>query len=331
VSDAQRTARNAGWLVLQRGVHVVTAMLFGLLVPRLMGPEGFGRFALLTSVAMWFAMLSGLGAVSLMTRVVPQLTAGGDTAGRGSTGILAGLSYVAIITVLAGEIDRVAVTLIAAAVFCRTIGNICFSLFLGLNRAARWGLGDLARHVLTLAGVLVGFRVAGLRGGCAGVLAANLIVLVAGIIGARPYLRWSALDLRRAYLAPYLKVGTSFAAANLPLALAQRSGETIVRMASNDYTQIGFFGAAYSAYLNGAYVLWQSAIVFAPLLVALQHRDDTASVSEWLGRLLKWMTVAAALVALATVLVAGDVVPRVLGRAYAPATPACGRWRCRSS
>ena len=329
MSDARRTTRNAGWLILQRGVHVVTATLFALLVPRLMGPVGFGKYALLTSVAMWFGMLSGLGAVSLMTRVVPQLSAAGDTAGlrklvtsllalRGSTGLLAGLSYFAIVAVLAGEIDRVAVTLIAAAVFCRAIGNSCFSLFLGLNRAARWGLGDLARHLLTLAGVLVGFPIAGLRGACAGILAANVVVLVAGLIGARPYLRWSALDLRREYLAPYLKVGTSFAAGNLLLALAQRSGETIVRMASHDYTQVGFFGAAYNAYLNGAYVLWHSAIAFAPLLVGLQHRDDTAGVSEWLGRLLKWMTVGAALVALATALVGDDVVPRLLGPAYAP-------------
>jgi len=90
-------------------------------------------------------------------------------------------------------------------------------------------------------------------------------------------------------------------------------------MASNDYTQVGFFGAAYNAYLNGAYILWQSAIAFAPLLVGLQHRDDTAGVSEWLGRLLKWMTVGAALVALATAFVGDDVVPRLLGPAYAPA------------
>src|SRR5688572_2408609 len=81
VSEARHTVRNAGWLVLQRGLHLVTATLFALLVPRLMGPELFGRYALLTSVSMWFAMLSGLGAVSLMTRIVPQFTAAGDLFG----------------------------------------------------------------------------------------------------------------------------------------------------------------------------------------------------------------------------------------------------------
>jgi len=330
VTDARHTARNAGWLVVQRGVHVATAAAFGLLVPRLMGPESFGRYALLTSVSMWFAMLSGLGAVSLMTRVVPQFAAAGDTSGirklmtnllalRASTGVLTGLAYFAIIAALAGDLDRVAAGLIAAAVFCRAVGNICFSLFLGLNRAARWGLGDLARKVLTLGGVVVGYPIAGLRGACAGFLAANIVVLIAGLIGARPYIRWSAIDFRREYLGPFLKIGTSFAAGNLLLALAQRSGETIVRLASDDYAQVGFFGVAYSAYLTGAYVLWQGSVAFAPLLVTLQHRDDAAAVSLWLGRLLKWMMVGAALVALATALVADDVVPRLLGAAFMPA------------
>lgn len=77
MSEARQTVRNAGWLVAQRGLHVLTATLVAMLVPRLMGPGVFGRYALLTSVSMWFAMLSGLDAVSLMTRTVSGRPAGG--------------------------------------------------------------------------------------------------------------------------------------------------------------------------------------------------------------------------------------------------------------
>jgi hypothetical protein len=55
---------------------------------------------------------------------------------------------------------------------------------------------------------------------------------------------WSHLDLTRRYLSPYLRTGTYFAAGNLLLALVHRSGETLVRLATDDYTQIGFYGAA---------------------------------------------------------------------------------------
>jgi len=300
-----------------------------------MGPEVFGRYALLTSVSAWFAVLSGLGAMSLMSRVVPQFTATGDTAGlsklvtsllplRATTGILTGLAYFAIVMALAGDVDRVAAALIALAIVCRALGNFCFSLFLGLNQAARWGLGDLGRRVMTLGGVLIGYPVAGLRGACAGLLAANLVVLIAGLVALRPFLRWSAIDVRREYLSPFLKIGTSYAAGNLLLALAQQSGETIVRMVSDDYAQVGYFGAAYNGYLTGAYVLWQGSMAFAPLLVTLQYREGAPAVSRWLGRLLKWMIVAASLVALAAVLVAGDLVPRLLGAAFTPAAANVG-------
>ncbi len=327
MSETRRTVRNAGWLVGQRVIHVVSATLFAVLVPRLMGPHVFGQYSLLTSVSMWFAMLSGLGAVSLMARVVPKFSAAGDIAGlralassllalRTGTGILTAVSYVAIVVLLLGERDWVSAAFIAAAVFTRTVGNLCFTLFLGLNQAARWGMGDLLRRVLTLAGVLAGFPAAGLRGACAGFLFANVVVLVVGLVGARPYLSWASIDLRRSYLAPYLQTGTSFAAGNLLLALAQRSGETIVRVATSDYTQVGFFGAAYSIYLTGAHALWQGAIAFSPLLVGLLHAGDRGAVLRWLERLLKWMVIASSMALIATVMVGGDLVPLVLGPAY---------------
>lgn len=327
MSDAQRTVRNAGWLVGQRVVHVAAATLFAVVVPRLMGPDVFGQYSLLTSVSMWFAMLSGLGAVSLMSRIVPALTAAGDTAGlrklfsslltlRTGTGALTALSYMAVVALVLGERDWISAGLIAASVFTRTIGNLCFTLFLGLNQAARWGMGDLVRRVLTLAGVLVGFPIAGLQGACAGFLFANLVVLVLGVIGAKPYLALASIDLRRSYLAPYLRTGTSFAAGNLVLALAQRSGETIVRLATSDYAQVGFFGAAYSVYLTGAHALWQGSIAFSPLLVGLLHQGQATAVLAWLERLLKWMVIAASMALLATLMVGDDLVPLILGAEY---------------
>jgi hypothetical protein len=72
VTEARLVLRNAGWLMAQRGLHVVAAAVFAVLVPRLMGPAVYGRYAPLTSVSMWFTLLSDLGAASFMTLSVPQ-------------------------------------------------------------------------------------------------------------------------------------------------------------------------------------------------------------------------------------------------------------------
>ncbi len=327
MSEVRLIVRNAGWLIAQRGFHVVGAAVFAVLVPRLMGPAVYGRYALLTSVSMWFALLSGLGAVSLITRIIPQFTASGDFSGlqklvtnllafRGGTAVLSAAAYFVIIVFALGEPDLVAAAFVAGAVFAWTVGNLCFSVFLGLNRAARWGIGELLRRWLTLAFTLVGYPIAGVRGACFGYLAANLVVLAVGLAQARPYIRWSTFDPTRRYLSPYLKTGTYFAVGNLLLALVHRSGETLVRLSTGDYVEVGFYGAASSIYLTGANALWQFGISFTPYLVMSLQRGDTGAVVVWVERLLKSMTIVAALSTLAVVFVGPDLVPLVLGPAY---------------
>jgi len=200
-------------------------------------------------------------------------------------------------------LNVVAATLVAGGVLARTIGNLCFSLFLGLNQAARWGLGDLLRRWLTLGITLVVFPLAGLRGACLAFLIANLVVAAYGVVKTSAYVDWSSLDVTRRYLSPYLRIGTYFALGNLLLALVHRSGETLVRLTTNDYVQVGFYGAAYSIYLTGANALWQFGLAFAPHLVALLHHGDGGRVVVLIERLLKSMTIGAALCTLAVVFV----------------------------
>ena len=139
MTEARQTARNAGWVIAQRVLHVAGAAVFALVIPRMMGPAVYGRYALLTSVSMWFALLSGLGAVSLMTRTVPQFLANRDAAGlaklvtnllvlRMANGFVSALTYLFLIVVVLGEPDLVAATFVAGGVLARTIGNQCFSL-----------------------------------------------------------------------------------------------------------------------------------------------------------------------------------------------------------
>jgi O-antigen/teichoic acid export membrane protein len=327
VTDSRRTLRNAGLLMAQRALHVAGAALFAVIVPRLMGPTLFGRYALLLSVSMWFAMLSGLGAVSMMTRSIPRFIAANDGAGlrrlvtslvvlRAATGAVTAAGYFLVATLVLGEPDLVAAAFVAGAVFSRSVGTLGFALFLGLNQAARWGMGDLVRRWTTLALVPMGFVVGGLRGVCLGLLGSEAFVLACGIWWARPYLQWSSVDLSRRYLSPFLKMGTAFAAGNLLLALTQRSGETLVRFSTNSYAEVGYFGAAYAIYLTVAHALWQLVVSFTPFLIMLLEGGQREAIAGWIERLLKYLVAVAVLCVAGGVLVGQDLVPLVLGPAY---------------
>lgn len=327
VTDAGHTIRNAGLLMAQRGFHILGAGLFAVMVPRMMGPDLFGRYALLLSVSLWFALLSGLGAVSVLSRSVPRLLASNQIDGlrrlatslivlRAGTGSLAAVGYFLVATLVLGEPDLMAAAFVACGVFGRTVGNLSYALFLGLNQAARWGFGDLMRRWLTLALVPVGFTVAGLRGACLGFLGAELFVLTCGLWWARPYLRWADLDLGKQHLGPYLRTSMLFAVSGLVFSLTQRSGETLVRFSTGSYAEVAFFGAAFAIYLTIAHAFWQFALAFAPFLVTLLDGGQRDAVTGWLERLLKYMVVVAVVASASMVLVGPDLVPLLLGAKY---------------
>ena len=329
MTDSGRTIRHAGLLIVQRGFHLAAAALFALMVPRVMGPFEFGRYALIMSVALWFAMSSGLGATSMMTRIAPAFVARDDRASLGKlltnllalramTGMAAAVLYLLLTKGWFPELDLVALVFVAGAVWSRTVANPCYSLFLGLNQASRWGLGDLLRRWLTLGFTLIGFMLAGLRGACLGVLGANVIVLLVGFWWGRPYLRWSELRPDLPFLKPFLRIGAPFAAGNLLLALAQRSGEPLVRLITTSYSQVGYFSVAYDGFLAGAHAIWQIMLAFAPLLVTMRAQDRLDDVRRWLERLVTLAVVVSAFALMATLFLAGDLVPLVLGPAYSP-------------
>jgi O-antigen/teichoic acid export membrane protein len=326
-AGAGHTLRNAGWLAAQRVLHVAGAALFAVLVPRLLGPAGFGRYALLVSVSLWFSLLSGLGAVSMMTRSVPRLVAAGDDLGlrrlatslmalRAITGAASAGGYYLVAVLLLGEPDLAAAALVAATVAVSAVGNLGFALLLGVNQAARWGMGELSRRWLTLPLVPAGYLAGGLRGACAGLLAGEVIVLALGLWWARPYLGREFLDLSRRHLAPFLRTGGLFAAGNLLLALTQRTGEALVRFSTGSYEEVGYFGAAYAIYQTLAHGYWQVVISLAPhLIIQLEHgRRDV--VARWLERLSAYAVAAAVLALAGAVLVGPDVVTLLLGREY---------------
>ena len=328
LTDARHTIRNAGLLVGQRVLHVAGATLFAAIVPRLLGPAQFGRFTLLTSVSMWFALLSGMGAVSMMTRAVPRLVAARDEDGlrrlatslvalRAVTGACSAAGYFLVATLVLGEPDPVAAALIAGSVFSRTVGNLGFALLLGLNDAARWGMGDLVRRWLVLLLVPAGFIAGGLRGACLGLFVAEACVLAFGLWSARSYLRRDALDISRSHLTPILRMGGLFAAGNLLLTLTQRSGETLVRFATGSYEEVGFFGAAYAVHLTVAHAMGQLVASLAPHLVGAFEQHGRAAVAPWLERVLKYLVAAAVLCAAGAAMMGRTLVPALMGTPYA--------------
>ena len=287
MDDSRVTVRNAALMMGQRGVQLAGGFLFFALVPRLMGPALYGRFALVTSLAVWFALASGLGFAGATTRYVPKLLAQGEGRGvsrligslltlRMGSGAAAAVLYLSITILWWDDLDRVVLFILAGSVLVQGVASFLFANFLGLNRANRWAAGDALRRWLLLVLVLPGFHWGGLRGSAVAVLTADLVVAALGLWWTRPWPRRADFWPDFAFLSPFLRFGVAYLGAQWLYVAFEGSGEPLVRAFAGSYAQVSYFGLAQSVYLAAASIPSQLMLAFAPMLSGLlESRRDS--------------------------------------------------------
>ena len=327
--EAQSALRNAGFLVIQRGGLLAAGVLFAVLVPRLMGPATYGRFALVSSLSTLFVMCSTLGFTEVAGRFLPELSRrtdrrdlhrlmGGLLAIRLIAGALLAAAFLGITLLWLPELGLGALAAVTAAIFVRALSHLLFAFFLGLNQAARWGAGELLSRSLLLVFVLPGYALDGFRGACVGLLLTEVATLAIALGWTRSLraLARPRLDLRD--LGPYLRVGLVYFGANLLLIAFQASGESLVRLVTHDYAEVSYFGIANSIHLSAVAALQQLSLAFAALLTTLRAQRADAALREGLRRLVSWTAAAGVAAVLGVLLLGPDLVPLVVGRSFEP-------------
>jgi len=329
IDEARIAVRNAGFLLAQRGFHIVASFLFAVLVPRMMGPGNFGRYALVTSLYLWFVWGSDLSSAHVMGRFIPHFMLQGEKeklqkffsnllAVSWVSGALCACLYLLFTALWLTDLDMIVLVTMAVTLLFRAAGHPFFSLFLGLNQAGRWGMGEILRHCFILILVIIGFYLSGLRGALLGLLLTELIVLSIGVWWGKSYFSWTELRPDVRYLTPYLRFGLIFLIFNLLSAAFQSSGEVLVRLFYPDYVQVAYFGLANNVHLTIALAIPQFTIAFAPFMITLQAQGKTENVRQWIERLINGLTAGGMFVVFGVLLLGRNLVPLVLGAAYQP-------------
>ena len=329
MNEAKVTIRNAGFLLTQRGFHILGSLLFAVLVPRLMGPHDYGRYALITSLSFWFVILSDLGFPQIMGRYVPHFILQGEKEKLQKffsniltlslvSGALSGCFYLLFTSLWLPDLDLFLFLMMAATIFVRAATHPFFTLFLGLNQAALWGMGEIFRHGLTIVTVIIGFYLSGLQGACLGLFLTELVVLSIGIGWGKSYFSWKDLCLDLRYLLPYLRFGFMFFIFNLLATAFQHSGEILIRFFYPDYAQVAYFGLAYHVFHTVSVFIPQLTLAFAPFMITLLAQGETKILKQWIEQLIKWLTVGGVIVFFSVLLLGNDLVLLVLGAAYQP-------------
>jgi O-antigen/teichoic acid export membrane protein len=294
-----------------------------------MGPSDYGRYALLNSLYLWFIVGSDIGFTQIMGRYIPIFTFRGEQESLQKffsnlltvsllSGAIAAVLYLSITALWLTDLDLVLLIIIAATLFIRGGTRPFFTLFLGLNQAARWGMGEILRHWFLLVLVIIGFYLGDLRGALLGLFLTEWLVLFIGVWWGRFYFSWKEFRLDIRYLTPYLRFGFIFLISNLLSSAFQHSGQVLVRLFYPDYVQVGYFGLANNVYYTISTGIYQLIIAFAPLMITLQAKGEIKILKQWLEYLVNWLSVGIVFVVFGVLLLGNDLVPLVLGSAYQP-------------
>jgi O-antigen/teichoic acid export membrane protein len=327
--DGSRAVRHAGLLLGLRALDLAVGVAVMALVPRALGPQEYGRYALLTSVTFWLAFVSGLGSMQVVGRHLPELLQAGRAGAarsllgrllqlRLATGSGVALAYFAVARAWLPEIEASAALFAAVAVAVRTVGALAFAVFLGRNQAGRWALAEPARRLVALPLVLFGYARAGLPGACAGAFAADLLVMSGGLAAVAAHLGWPRPE-HDAEVRERLRFGWTLLLGNVLLLLPQRAGEVLVRAASGDYALVAYFSLAAAAQGAVAGAFSQLGLAFLPLMTGLRSAGRTEALREAAERLLRFLTIVAAVAVPAALLLGERAVVLLAGAAYRPA------------
>ncbi len=326
---ADRAVRNASVVALQRSLIILSGVLTATLVPRAFGPQVYGRYALVSSMAIWFSIMSEMGLAPILARFIPESLAANDRdnlqrlfdnvlAAQLTSALAAGVVFTVFTRLWLQDLDGWVLLLGGGMVAVRGTAGLLAQFLAALNEAGQAALGETTRQWLAVIVPLLGFRAAGLRGAVLGLLLAEFVVIALVVWLVRRHVRHWRPRLEPGYLRTYMAFGLTMLVSEAASTAYSASPSIVLRLVARDYAQIGYYELSAKVYTTLAVAMMQFTSAFSPLMVAFFAQGRRDAVFSWAERLLKWMAIFGSCAVFAALLLGETVIPWLVGRDYRP-------------
>jgi O-antigen/teichoic acid export membrane protein len=307
-----------------KAAELVTLALLVTLVPRLLGPHAYGRFALALAIVTLGSLSLSLAGSAVMNRFVPAAPPAERAAVARALAVRLARVRGAQLAVVAAAAAALAATmphrfpalltgLVGLALVLDLGAALASQVALGLGRPAVWAFRYPLQNALMVAAVLGLFSVAGSTGAVAGLAVASGLTFVVASALVIPQLlaaEGGAGPPRGA-----LRFGALQALSGIFGLIQQRGGVIAVGLLGGSTVQQGYAGLAVGVGLAATYVVWQAFVVQLPALVE-RWSTDPAAAEEAARRLARDALIGAIAVAAVGALSLDYVVPVVFGESF---------------
>ncbi|MEM1335621.1 MAG: hypothetical protein AAGG08_19425, partial [Actinomycetota bacterium] len=324
--------------IIGKAVEMVTLVALAVVVPRVLGADDYGPFAVALTVVTLGSLALTLGGHTMMARYVPAAPEPDRPAVARALAIRLARSRGALLLVLVasgaigvlaapGVFDPTITALVMVALVANVTTTLVLQAGLGLGRTGLWSARFPFQNAVLVVAAVVLHQVGGLTGSVVAIVVAGAVT--AGLAIA---LLWSSVvspaDDHGADTVPSdavelpdgaLRFGALQAAGAALTQLTHRGGVLAVAVLVGSETETGSTALAVGIALGATYAILQL------FTVALPHLSDGERDGE---AVLRRLCGAALLVVVPATLVAGltlgSMVPFVFGDDFADAAPAFG-------
>jgi O-antigen/teichoic acid export membrane protein len=316
--------------VAGKAVEMATLILLATVVPRVLGPSDYGRFAVaLTTVTLGSLALT-LGGPALVTRYVPGAppeerlplarALGGQLAREASVQlcVLAGIAALVVVAFGVG-VPWPETIAVSAGLILNVGATIALLVVLGLGRAAAWSARYPIQNAALIALVLALHPLAGSAGTLFAITLAALLAVVFATVVSAPVL---VADVSAAPPLPdgAIRFGRLQAAGAVLTQVTHRAGVVVVALLAGSQVETGYAALAVGIAVGLTYAIIQIFTVSLPAVLAA----ETADPERALTRIAEGVLAVVVPICLIAALLLDRLVPTVFGPDYAGASSAFG-------
>jgi O-antigen/teichoic acid export membrane protein len=327
-SDASVASKSLSKVAVLRAAQYPFIIIFALLVPRMMGPDTYGRYALVVSLIGMIDAFLDPGMAEISARVVPELQQLRNEAGirtffsrmlgfKIAVDLLLGLvAVVALRLIFPDVVAPTFLWLIILAVFVGDLGGAAYGLLFGLNRQSLCAARDPLRRAASVSMIIVLFHMFGLKGAIFSVVLVEGLLLVINFAFVRRYVSLRELTPKWPYVAPFLRYGFLFYLSAGATSIWQRLGNTLIGQLRGDFRQIALFDLSNQMFLTATSFTLFVIVSLAPTFTRLRLEGKEGKLIDWSRRILTYNEIGCMAAVAAWLLLGADLIPILIGRQY---------------
>ncbi len=331
--EATVTARNLSGVFLLKVAQFPFLVLFIMFVPRIMGPEIYGKLALFISIITITSALVNIGVGDIHGRFISEHKAKGEwqIANRLFSNMLffktiislfvSVILFFVLYLVYKDQFPSVYFLIICLIVLIRDWASVFFSLLFGLNKLVKFSLYEPVRRVLSLSLILIFFHYYGLLGAIGAIVIVDVSLLVLGVVWTRTFINFKNSGVNISFLMPYLKFGFLLYGSWLLSNCWQRLGNILIDFLTRDSAKVAFFDIANQIFLvviSFTVIIINSLI---PIFTQLLIMEKEYKIHIWSNKIIKYMSIINMAFFGSFVLMGSDIIPLLVGNDYKDVFP----------